>query len=123
MDKLAQPYLEGVESESFTNAAVRRITRPCVYLFLKEGRALYVGTSVNGFCRFGSPDHNRAQVRNHADEIRVLWFDNASWALEIEKRLIRDLEPPFNTRGNRNNSIAKANRLLVRLAGKAGARG
>ena len=42
------------ECESYD---LRKITRPCVYAFIKEGVPLYIGSSANAMFRFGSPDH------------------------------------------------------------------
>jgi len=75
---------------------LRKIIRPCVYAFVKQGVPLYIGSSANGMLRFGSPDHHQADIRASADEIGVLWFENVEQAQDIEKRLIRALEPLYN---------------------------
>ena len=84
------------ETQSFSNESLNAITRPCVYIFVKDGRALYVGSSVNGIIRFGDPSHNNAKVRAIADEVQVLWFDNVANARRIESYLIRELKSPLN---------------------------
>ena len=81
------------ECESYD---LRKIIRPCVYTFIKKGVSLYIGSSANGMLRFGSPDHHQADIRASADEIVVLWFENVEQAQDIEKRLVRAIEPPYN---------------------------
>lgn len=86
------------ESEIFTKDYVRRISRPCVYLFMKDGEPLYIGSSANGLLRFADPSHHRKEVRSDADEIRVLWFKKTWHDRSAEERLIKKLRPRFNNR-------------------------
>jgi hypothetical protein len=88
-------------SESFSNAQLDSLTRPCVYQFMKDGKPLYIGSSANGLLRFAGNGHHKASVRRRADEIRVIWMSTESEARELEKRLIGELRPPCNGRGTR----------------------
>lgn len=74
--------------------------RPCVYLFLRYGEPLYIGSSVNGMMRFACPNHHQRHVRQQSDEVLVLWFASAAEAKEMEKHLIADFTPKFNRIGN-----------------------
>jgi hypothetical protein len=82
--------------QSFTPGDLEKLTRPCVYIFLKNGEVLYVGSSANGLIRFASPSHHKAMVRITGDEIRVIWQEDESTARILEARLIRQLRPRYN---------------------------
>jgi excinuclease UvrABC nuclease subunit len=85
-----------LESETFSNEYLTQITRPCVYMFIKDGKPLYIGKGAHGLMRAAEPKHQRAKVRAIADEIRVLWCKKESHARDLERRLIAEHNPPFN---------------------------
>lgn len=95
--------VQEAEHQSFTPSALQLIRRPCVYIFWKDDKPLYIGKSQNGALRFADPGHHRAAVRDMADKIGVLWFKNTADAERIEKHLIKELSPPYNA--NRNGRI------------------
>jgi hypothetical protein len=92
--------------ESFSNAQLKAMMRPCVYLFLKDGSALYIGSSTNGLMRFGAPTHHHADVREQADEVRVIWLKEKVDPALLEAYLIRRLNPPYNGRQPQRNRTA-----------------
>lgn len=75
------------------------MVRPCVYLFLKDGVPLYIGSSANGLVRFACPNHHRRGIREVADDIQVIWCSTTEHARELEQHLIRKLHPKTNGRG------------------------
>jgi hypothetical protein len=84
------------EPQTFTHADLKAITRPCVYIFMKSGVPLYIGSSTDGVLRFASSTHHKKVLRKAADDIRVLWFKKAWEAKDAEEELIKSLKPPFN---------------------------
>jgi excinuclease UvrABC nuclease subunit len=78
-----------VKVTNFTQEDLAALTRPCVYLFVKAGRVLYVGSSKNGIVRFGSGDHHKRFIRAQCDKIRVLWQDSEAEARRVEGQMIR----------------------------------
>src|SRR5882724_13546494 len=63
------------QGQSFSNDYFQSMSRPCVYMFLKDNHPLYIGSSIQGLWRFGVPTHHRAAIRNECDETYVLWLD------------------------------------------------
>jgi excinuclease UvrABC nuclease subunit len=84
--------------QSFTTKELQNMLRPCVYIFLRGGVPLYVGSSANGLNRINHNGHHRRHVREMADEVRVVWCKRAHHARMLERRLIKKLEPEFNGR-------------------------
>lgn len=82
--------------ESFTAEFFERLAQPCVYMFMREGKPVYIGKSKQGIFRAGSPHHQRAPERATADEIKVFWFKKAWQASDMERRLIQQHNPPLN---------------------------
>jgi hypothetical protein len=94
---------------SFTPVEVAKLTRPCVYIFVKGEDVLYVGKSENGFMRFGNPLHHvrhdvwwsarkdwHLQQRASDATVLVFWFSQKSAIVEAEARAIWMLKPQFN---------------------------
>jgi excinuclease UvrABC nuclease subunit len=92
------------ENQTFTNAELRALTRPCVYLFMKAGVPLYIGSSANGLVRVANRTHHKLDVRLAANEVRVLWFRTARQARCAERELIKSLNPAFNGKSKPANA-------------------
>ena len=75
--------------ESFRVKAMERVLRPCVYLFVKGTKPVYIGSSAHGFARFGSPEHHRSHLRQQCNRVVVVWVDTLREARELENVLIR----------------------------------
>ena len=57
----------------FNGADVRRLNNPCVYMFMRDGKALYVGFSAKGLQRVFSANHKEAGLaRKECDNLQVL---------------------------------------------------
>lgn len=80
---------------------MRQIRFPCVYVFVRNGEIIYVGSSVNGFARVIASHHPMVTRVEDSDQI-VFWaVDSENEAREMELKVIRELKPKFNCDGNR----------------------
>ena len=83
----------------FPGDEVPGLNRPCIYLFVHEGVALYVGKSRNGLSRVFASVHKQAELsRLICSELYVWFCETAKLAAEAENFLIYTLEPRFNKR-------------------------
>ena len=85
--------------ETFTTEHIEALARPCVYIFMEAGKPAYIGSSTEGIFRFGSPGHHHSELRTRS-EILVFWLTK-EWKRgirQVEERLIRLLQPPYNKR-------------------------
>ena len=83
-------------NQVLTNEQVRQLQRPLVYVFMKAGEVLYVGSSQNGIGRVVDPHHHRSNVRGDADEVRLFYFPTIGDTLQAEAKFIRELQPLHN---------------------------
>jgi hypothetical protein len=96
----------------FPGDEVPGLNRPCVYLFVHEGVALYVGKSRNGLSRVFASVHKQAELsRLICSELYVWFCESAKMSDKAEKFLISTLRPRFN--GRLKNSLI-AERLGIR---------
>lgn len=82
---------------SFRGADFRNMSGPGVYLFLKSGLPLYVGSSNAALSRAAQRNH-RQEIRARRDCDQVLLYpcrDQVA-AKVLEKVLIRNLKPQYN---------------------------
>jgi hypothetical protein len=83
----------------FSGDEVPGLNRPCVYMFVREGKALYVGKSSRGLSRVFTGRHDQArESRLLCTELYVWFCETAKLAAEAENFLIYTLEPRFNKR-------------------------
>lgn len=81
-------------AELFTQLA---LGGPGVYIFEKDGKALYVGMSrSNVFGRAASPIHHRVAARSTADTVIIYRCDSPQEAIDLESKLIWELRPLCN---------------------------
>lgn len=78
---------------SFTREA---LDSPIVYIFYKHKVPLYVGFSAKGLNRPFHPGHHKHTVRDMADTIRILTFDDVDEARAAEQQLIYWFAPEYN---------------------------
>ena len=72
------------------------LSGPLVYVFTKNGAALYVGYSANGVGRAASPTHQHKRAREEADEVFIWPTADTATAMELEATLIFTLRPLYN---------------------------
>lgn len=88
----------------FKGSDVRQWLQPCVYVFLRDGRALYVGYSSTGIARALAKRHLSGwKAREECDQLKVWTCRNAKDAKELEDILIGRLQPLYNTNGLRTH--------------------
>ena len=81
----------------FTGDAFRELCGPMVYLFSKNGKALYVGMSGNGLSRAACRRHAQAdRARMECDEVMTWSCKDKASAKRLEEYLIHKLRPIFN---------------------------
>lgn len=95
-DAIGKEAVECVQAVQYSGGEFRALIRPCVYLFLRNGKPLYVGVSQHGISRPAALYHNHRTARDAADEVLLLFFGSAYSAKDAEQRLIEALKPPFN---------------------------
>lgn len=100
------PTIESNGYQTFSQKDIGLIKSPCVYLFIKDGVALYIGSSKNGLERVIHGSHHRADVREQADKIEVIWCKKEQHARDLELQMIRKLQPRFNRR--RQGSVGQS---------------
>jgi hypothetical protein len=84
----------GVE---FQGIDVRSWHTPCVYMYLKDGAATYVGSSKNGMMRVLCPYHKQAkEARLECDKLIVWFCANVADARQCERLLIGCVRPKHN---------------------------
>ena len=87
---------------SFNKKSITILKSPCVYLFLKKDKVLYIGMSSNGVVRaMGSHKANsRRDYMNNsikdADELIIFQAKDIMTAKKAELLLIQSLEPSLN---------------------------
>ena len=76
---------------------IMALTGPCVYLFRKEHKALYCGSSKNGIVRAIAPNHSFAtKAQIGCDELFLYFFKKLEDARYHEAYLIETLRPLYN---------------------------
>ena len=78
---------------TYTEAAV--LLGPVVYIWVRNARALYVGSSAHGGSRCFSPRHHKLHIQS-GDRLDVYPMPNVEDALAVEDELIAALTPPLN---------------------------
>jgi predicted GIY-YIG superfamily endonuclease len=81
---------------SFSGTEYQNLMKPCVYLFRCGKEVLYVGSSKNGIERPFQSCHHQAEMRIFCDNVKILWFNTWTEALQKEGKLIRKFQPVFN---------------------------
>ncbi len=82
-------------SATFTRDYLNKITRSCVYFFMRGDEVRYVGVARSGFERFASRNHH-ARERSRFDSVKVFWFREYETAKVAEAIAIGWLRPPVN---------------------------
>jgi hypothetical protein len=83
----------------FAGEELKRLLRPCVYVFVKNDLALYVGMSKNGLNRPFRVDHVKARrCAEECDELLVYYCHSLEAAEECETILIDLFQPKYNHR-------------------------
>jgi predicted GIY-YIG superfamily endonuclease len=73
-----------------------------VYVAFSDIQALYVGMSRNGFARpFAEKHHVISKLRNEISLMQFYGCDRLEDAIELEKYLIKELKPAFNSGGSK----------------------
>jgi hypothetical protein len=75
---------------------MRRLRFPCVYVFIRAGEVVYVGSSVNGFARVMASHHPMVTNANDSDQIAFWVIGSEAEARETEIKMIKALKPRFN---------------------------
>lgn len=90
----------------FAGQELKRLSKPCVYLFIKNDLALYVGMSKNGLARPFSVGHGAAKrCMDDCDELLVYYCHSVEAAVECETILIDLFKPKYNKRKKISGSI------------------
>jgi hypothetical protein len=104
----------------FDGRELRRLDGPCVYIFVKDDLALYVGMSSRGLQRSIGKGHSVAEkCKQECDELLVYYCHSIEAASECEGILIKLFSPKYNmrktlthfkdsTRANLGLSVARA---------------
>lgn len=83
----------------FAGKELRRMMKPCVYLFVKNDMALYVGMSRDGLGRpFGRGHAKARQCMIECDELLIYYCHSVDDAEKCETILIGTLQPKYNGR-------------------------
>ena len=117
LDELSQHVVSESGAE-FKGEDARAWTRPVVYVFLLNQKALYVGMSKNGAGRIFDPKHSQAiRARAECDKVMMWVCRSRHDAIRAEHMLIHYLRPAYN----KNAKTAYINRRmrLARRTGKA----
>jgi hypothetical protein len=86
----------GVE---FQGIDVRSWHTSCVYMYLKDGAATYVGSSKNGMMRVLCPYHKQAKESRLECDKLIVWFcESVADARQSERLLIVCVKPKHNER-------------------------
>lgn len=92
---LAEDRAQLADMEFLTTQAAMPFRGFCVYtLFNGGGELLYVGQTGNAWSRIGS--HAQKSWGREIDHVRVVRCASRAEALQLEARLIRDLNPRHN---------------------------
>lgn len=85
----------------FNKANLANLLSPCVYVYLRENEALYVGMSKQGLLRALSFKENKywMDLPKEADELLVFPVDDEKTAREAERMFIQELQPKYNIIG------------------------
>lgn len=89
--------------QQFTGDDFRSLREPGVYIFMREGKALYVGKATRLLGRIGAR-HHQAEAIYLCDQVLLYPCKSDSAALRLEELLITKLRPRFNAQ-KLNNSI------------------
>lgn len=89
----------------FTGASVALLRGPCVYLWLRGDRAMYVGMGTSASRPFSARHHIRKQFRD-TDEMYLWPMASVESARVLEGALIRQLKPQYNRNTGRNHAAA-----------------
>ena len=81
---------------NLTGAQVIALRRPVVYLWIREGKILYIGKGDSGLHRPLQPNHHRLVDMRPLDEVRLCWCLTAGDACALERKLILKHKPPMN---------------------------
>ena len=86
----------GVE---FNGNTLRDLLRPCVYVFLENSTALYVGSSGNGASRPFYIKHKQARsAMDICTRLLIYPCQTKATSKKLERILISELHPIFNKR-------------------------
>ncbi len=81
---------------SFKGEDFRQLSMPCVYIFLRDSKALYIGMSGNGIGR-PTGRHNQAVIaKKMCDEVIIYPTNSVEDANKLEDVLIGILRPEYN---------------------------
>lgn len=89
----------------FAGEDFRRLSGPCVYMFLLRGQALYVGMSRRGLSRTAGLHIQADEARRLCDEVLIWATGTEKNALLLEAFLTLKLNPRFNK--NNTGHMAK----------------
>src|SRR6266513_915220 len=70
-------------------------TSPCVYVFMKKRKPIYVGSSMWGVARSFDRRHS-SEARYLMDEVRIQFYRTVEEARRVEQVLIDRWKPEFN---------------------------
>ena len=71
----------------------------CVYAIVREGRILYIGSSVNGILRSGDHSHHIRPMLSATDTVLIWQYGSLVRARKIEAEMILKFKPQFNYSG------------------------
>lgn len=87
---------EGKRKLEFTFEDVVNYARPIVYTFIRDGKCIYVGMSVDGIGRPLSHSHKMRKIIKPGDKLEIIFVDTAIEATWLEKAMIEKFEPIHN---------------------------
>ena len=71
----------------------RRMRFPCVYVIIRQGEVIYIGSSVNGMARILHSSHRMWSEATNDDEIAFWVTGTEGEARELEMAMIRATKP------------------------------
>jgi len=92
----SEPFSPYTPDVTINGEQFNTLTSPVLYIWWREGKALYVGTSLKGFGRFA--DHHvigRKEEVLSTDTLDFTWMEIEK-ARKLESELIQELRPKYN---------------------------
>lgn len=107
IDRLLEELVIDGSGAEFTGDAFRLFCGPIVYLFMREGKPLYIGMSSSGLARPGGRVHHKSLARDQADQVKTWSCRTTRDARKLESILIDQLRPPMNKRGIAHTNVER----------------
>ena len=105
IERLLEELVIEDSGAEFTGDAFRLFCGPIVYLFLRDGKPLYIGMSSAGLSRPGGRVHHKAAARDQADQVKTWSCRTVRDARKLEAILIHQLKPSMNGRGQGHTNV------------------